>query len=156
MFFKVEKMQYKSFMLPASGSEKTEDTLNSFLNSHRIISVRTEFSGGDTPAWCVLIEYLQSQDGADKGAGKVDYMKVLTTEEFAVFSKLREKRKELAVKEGVPPFVIFTDEQLSQIVKQKPDNLGKLAAIQGVGQAKIEKYGKIVLNVLQGVNEAGS
>ena len=81
------------------------------------------------------IEYLQSQDGADKGGGgKVDYMKVLTTEEFAVFSKLREKRKELAVKEGVPPFVIFTDEQLSQIVKQKPDNLGKLAAIQGVGQ----------------------
>ena len=42
-------------------------------------------------------------------------MKVLTPEEFAFFSKLRELRKELAAKDGVPPFVVFTDEQLSSI-----------------------------------------
>ena len=79
-------------------------------------------------------------------------MKVLTTEEFAVFSKLRELRKELASKDGVPPFVVFTDEQLASIVKQKPENLGKLTAIQGIGQVKAEKYGDAVIKT---INETG-
>ena len=60
-------MQYKTFMLPVSGSEQTEENLNVFLRTHRIVSVRTEF---------------------------------------------------------------VTDEQLSLIVKQKPENHGKLTAIQ--------------------------
>ena len=52
-------MQYKTFMLPASGSEQTEENLNVFLWTHRIVSVRTEFVTGETPAWCVLVEYVQ-------------------------------------------------------------------------------------------------
>ena len=80
-------------------------------------------------------------------------MKVLAPEEFAVFSKLRELRKELASKDGVPPFVVFTDEQLASIVKQKPENLGKLTAIQGIGQAKAEKYGKQILEALRNQDE---
>ena len=41
----------------------------------------------------------------------------------------------------------------SLIVKQKPENLGKLTAIQGIGQAKAEKYGEAVLKILKGQNE---
>ncbi len=52
-------MQYKTFMLPASGSEQTEENLNVFLRTHRIVSVRTEFVTDETPAWCVLVEYVQ-------------------------------------------------------------------------------------------------
>ena len=148
-------MQYKTFMLPASGSEQTEENLNVFLRTHRIVSVRTEFVTGETPAWCVLVEFVQQSESLAKSSGKIDYMKVLTPEEFAVFSKLRELRKELASKDGVPPFVVFTDEQLSLIVKQKPENLGKLTAIQGIGQAKAEKYGESVLKILKGQNETG-
>lgn len=143
-------MQYKTFMLPASGNEQTEENLNIFLRTHRIVSVRTEFVTGETPAWCVLTEYVQQESSA-KVAGKIDYMKLLTSEEFAVFSKLRELRKDLASKDGVPPFVVFTDEQLASIVKQKPENLGKLTAIQGIGQLKAEKYGNSVIQI---INEA--
>ena len=140
-------------MLHASGSEQTEENLNVFLRTHRIVSVRTEFVTGETPAWCVLVEFVQQSESLAKSSGKIDYMKVLTPEEFAVFSKLRDLRKELASKDGVPPFVVFTDEQLSLIVKQKPENLGKLTAIQGIGQAKAEKYGEAVLKILKGQNE---
>ena len=79
-------------MLPASGNEKTEENLNIFLRTHRIVSVRTEFVSGETPAWCVFAEYVQQPEAFLKSTGKIDYMKVLTTEEFAVFSKLRELR----------------------------------------------------------------
>lgn len=135
-------------MLPASGNEQTEENLNVFLRTHRIVSVRTEFVCGETPAWCVLAEYVQQQESSAKTTGKVDYLKVLTAEEFAVFSKLRELRKEFASKDGVPPFVVFTDEQLASIVKQKPENLGKLTAIPGIGQAKAEKYGNAVIKAI--------
>lgn len=140
-------------MLPASGSEQTEENLNVFLRTHRIVSVRTEFVTGETPAWCVLVEFVQQSESLAKSSGKIDYMKVLTPEEFAVFSKLRDLRKELASKDGVPPFVVFTDEQLSLIVKQKPENLGKLTAIQGIGQSKAEKYGEAVFKILKDQNE---
>lgn len=148
-------MQFKTFMLPASGSEQTEETLNVFLRTHRIVSVRSEFVSGETPAWCILVEYVQQNESDSKSSGKVDYMKILSPEEFALFSKLRNLRKELAAKDGVPPFVVFTDEQLASIVKQNPTDLGKLTAIQGIGQAKAEKYGNAVFKVLQERNEAG-
>ncbi len=148
-------MQYKTFMLPASGSEQTEENLNVFLRTHRIVSVRSEFVAGETPSWCVLVEYVQAEgSGGVKSSmsssqNKIDYMQVLPPDEFAIFADLRELRKSLAKRDGVPPFVVFTDEVLANIVKAKPDNLGKLAAIGGVGQVKIEKYGNDVLAVLR-------
>lgn len=147
-------MQYKTFMLPASGSEQTEENLNVFLRTHRIVSVRTEFVAGETPAWCVFVEFVQQAESSVKSASKVDYMKILSQEEFSVFSKLRELRKALAAKDGVPPFVVFTDEQLALIVRQKPENLEKFTAIQGIGQSKAEKYGSAVLKTLKEQNEA--
>lgn len=151
-------MQYKTFMLPASGNEQTEENLNTFLRTHRIVSVRTEFVSGETPAWCVFAEYIQQSEnlGSAKGTTKIDYMKILSTEEFAVFSKLRELRKELAAKDGVPPFVIFTDEQLALIVKQQPENCEKLAAIQGIGKSKTDKYGNIVMETLNKLSSSKS
>ena len=146
-------MQFKTFMLPASGSEQTEDTLNIFLRSHRVVSVRSEFVSGETPAWCVLVEYVAQNEQPVKQAGKVDYMKVLAPQEFSFFSKLRDMRKELAAKDGVPPFVVFTDEQLATIVKQKPQNIGQFTAIQGIGQAKAEKYWGAVQTILQNRDE---
>ncbi|MBR1640675.1 MAG: HRDC domain-containing protein [Treponema sp.] len=148
-------MQFKTFMLPASGSEQTEENLNVFLRTHRIVSVRSEFVSGETPAWCILVEYVQQNESDSKSSGKVDYMKILSPDEFALFSKLRNLRKELAAKDGVPPFVVFTDEQLASIIKQNPTDLGKLSAIQGIGQTKAEKYGNAVLKAIQEQNEAG-
>lgn len=146
-------MQFKTFMLPASGSEQTEEALNLFLRTHRIVSVRQEFVQGETPTWCILVEFLSVSDTASSSSknAKIDYMKVLPAEEFAVFSRLREIRKELAAKDGVPPFVIFTDEQLAAIVKSRPRDAAALAAVPDVTAQKAEKYGSAVLGVF---NEA--
>ncbi len=148
-------MQFKSFMIPASGNEQSEEALNLFLRGHRIVSVRHEFVQGETPAWCILVEFLPPENGTAPASrpGKVDYMKVLPPEEFAVFSRLREMRKELAQKDNMPPFVVFTDEQLAAIVKKRPVDTASLAAIPGVAAAKAEKYGPAVFAVLNG-NEA--
>ena len=79
---------------------------------------------------------------------RVDYMKVLPPEVFAVFARLREKRKELAQQAAVPPFTVATDAQLAEIAKIKEPSLAKLGAIEGIGEARLKSYGDAFLSVL--------
>ena len=62
---------------------------------------------------------------------------------------LKAKRLELARDQGVPPYVIFHDSTLLEILNQKPQTLDDLGRISGVGQAKLAKYGNDFLKVLE-------
>ncbi len=63
---------------------------------------------------------------------------------------LKAKRMELAREQGVPPYVIFHDSTLLEILKQRPSNLSELGKISGVGQAKLTRYGDEFLRVIEG------
>lgn len=62
---------------------------------------------------------------------------------------LKAKRTELAKDQGVPPYVIFHDSTLLEILNQKPGNLTEMGNISGVGQAKLARYGDDFLQVLE-------
>ena len=62
---------------------------------------------------------------------------------------LKAKRTELAKEQGVPPYVIFHDSTLLEILTQKPSNLTEMGNISGVGQAKLTRYGDEFLKVLE-------
>jgi ATP-dependent DNA helicase RecQ len=62
---------------------------------------------------------------------------------------LKAKRTELAREQGVPPYVIFHDSTLLEILNNRPATLEELAQIGGVGQAKLARYGEEFLNVLK-------
>jgi len=61
---------------------------------------------------------------------------------------LRATRLELAKAEGLPPYVIFHDSTLLEMVRARPRSLPELARIPGVGARKLERYGYAFLNVL--------
>jgi len=67
-----------------------------------------------------------------------------------LFEILREKRKELAAAENVPPYVIFSDKTLSEIASFFPQSQESLLKIHGIGAHKIEKYGNIILEIVTG------
>lgn len=69
-----------------------------------------------------------------------------------VWLALKAKRMELAKEQGVPPYVIFHDATLMEILNQKPQDLNTLGQISGVGQAKLERYGKAFLEVIAQVD----
>jgi ATP-dependent DNA helicase RecQ len=73
----------------------------------------------------------------------------LTAEQFEVFSALRNLRNEKAKEEGVPAYRIFSNEHLATMVRGSVTTRKELAAIKGVGQATIDKYGAEHLSVLQ-------
>jgi len=62
---------------------------------------------------------------------------------------LKAKRTELAREQGVPPYVIFHDSTLLEMLKRRPASLGELGQISGVGQAKLAKYGDEFLQVVE-------
>jgi ATP-dependent DNA helicase RecQ len=70
-----------------------------------------------------------------------------------VFERLRAWRAAIAKEQGMPAYVIFHDATLRQIAAQAPSTLAELATVNGVGEAKLAKYGQLILDTLGG--EAG-
>jgi DNA helicase-2/ATP-dependent DNA helicase PcrA len=66
-----------------------------------------------------------------------------------LFEALREWRLETARAADVPAFVVFTDATLTAIAEKVPGDVAGLARINGVGPAKLERYGTAVLELLQ-------
>jgi ATP-dependent DNA helicase RecQ len=66
----------------------------------------------------------------------------------AVFEQLRAWRAAAAKEQGVPAYVIFHDATLRQIAAQSPSTLAGLAAVNGVGETKLARYGQQILDLL--------
>jgi len=81
-------IQYRFFTIPLKSAEEVETELNHFLRSQRILTVHREFVS----------------------RGENSYREVLSPEDFALFVKLRDWRKQAAEKEAVPVYTIFTNE----------------------------------------------
>lgn len=71
--------------------------------------------------------------------------KVLNSEMFNI---LRNWRRETAIKEGIKPYIIFSDATLIELCNKCPNTEEKLLEIRGMGQKKFEKYGKTLLQIL--------
>lgn len=67
---------------------------------------------------------------------------------------LRTLRRKLAEEHGVPPYVIFPDSTLLEMLRSQPTSLAEMARVSGVGARKLERYGEAFLEVLGGEAEA--
>jgi ATP-dependent DNA helicase RecQ len=72
----------------------------------------------------------------------------LSEADAAVFEQLRAWRGAAAKEQGVPAYVIFHDATLRQIASQSPSTLTELSTVNGVGDAKLAKYGQQILDIL--------
>ena len=66
-----------------------------------------------------------------------------------LFDQLSALRKELAVKQNVAPYIVFSDNSLQQMAYYLPQSIGDLMGISGVGQLKLQNYGKQFVEVVQ-------
>ena len=147
-------MPLKFFQVPLRDLSTIESELNSFLRSHRVLAVdRRWVDQGQDSFWAICVDYSEGDSATHpetrtKGRAK-DYRESLSPEDFAVFVRLRELRKEVAQGEGVPVYAIFTNEQLAKMVESRARATSDLEAIAGVGDARIEKYGARFVETLQ-------
>ncbi|RFF30171.1 DNA helicase RecQ [Wenzhouxiangella sediminis] len=74
--------------------------------------------------------------------------------ESPLWQALRQWRLETARSEEVPPYVIFHDATLAAIVESRPQSLDELATVSGVGEHKLARYGKAVIEALDSAENA--
>jgi len=65
-----------------------------------------------------------------------------------LFERLRALRKELAEEAGVPPYIVFGDAALVEMSRAKPASEAELLAVNGVGEVKLQRYGRAFLDAI--------
>jgi ATP-dependent DNA helicase RecQ len=87
--------------------------------------------------------------GRAKSAGGSALDSDTSDEVRARFEALRGWRLEVARRAQVPPYVVFHDRTLAEIAQRRPNSMAALGTIAGIGPAKLDRYGELVLTVLR-------
>jgi len=88
------------------------------------------------------------QEKPGKKKRKAGPIAELNEDDLRLFETLRELRKQLAVEQGVPPYVIFGDAALVEMSRERPVNDEQFLEINGVGQVKLERHGTTFLEAI--------
>jgi superfamily II DNA helicase RecQ len=105
----------------------------------------------------------QASGEASRGAGAKgsdqrrpstrEVLRDLSETQRALYHTLADWRRETAYQQGVPPFLIFSNRQLVELVTRRPDTPNALQQIAGIGTAKVKRHGNAVLRLLHGKTE---
>ena len=148
-------MQLRFFAIPALDPGAAEAELNRLLAAGRVAGVERQFvAAGAASFWALCVSLADSPGplptALKAGTGrKVDYRDVLNEADFTVFARLRELRKTLAEAEGVPPYAVFTNEQLAALVTERVSSVEAMARIEGIGPSRVERYAATFLAALK-------
>jgi superfamily II DNA helicase RecQ len=67
--------------------------------------------------------------------------------EYALYDKLRNLRKDIADKSGIPVYAVFTNDQLAGMVKKPPKTAKDLLSISGIGESRVKQYGETFIRL---------
>ena len=81
-------------------------------------------------------------------------VQAVAPQDQGLWEKLRDLRRRLAEAAGVPPYVIFHDATLKEMVRLRPSSPEDLLTLHGIGQTKLDRYGAAFLQTLQGDEES--
>ena len=126
-----------------------------FLKAKEVFGIREHFfMRNEVPYLAVLVTYgLQpiptsvavEEKGSGRGAG---WRPPVSEADLPLWNALRDWRTERAKRDGVPTYMIATNRQLAAMVERRPGSLSALAAVEGIGKAKLEKYEQELLALL--------
>ena len=98
-----------------------------------------------------LRKELKPQTTTSRGSGSASpASQLVRAEEREQWEALRTLRRNLAQEHAVPPYVIFPDSTLLEMLRSQPTSMAEMGRVSGVGARKLERYGEAFLDVLSG------
>ena len=142
-------MQIQIFTIPVQDNAGQTEEMNKFLRSHTVIDVDKQLiNNGMNSFWTFCVRYLEGYNQPIiNTTEKLDYKEILEPEVFSKYSLLRDGRKEISEKNGLPLYVIFTNEELANIAKIDGIKIEELSKIKGIGLKRVNKYGKELIDI---------
>jgi len=158
MIGKGASMLIKIFSIPFSSllCDFDDQSMQEFIKDKEVVSITEyHFVRNDIPYLAFIIKYFpfrkeiqaETANSKNRRDQEESWKKILTESDMGLFNILREWRSNRSRKEGVPPYILFTNLQLAQIVKKRPQSAAELMQIEGIGKAKSEKYGEEILSI---------
>jgi superfamily II DNA helicase RecQ len=154
------------FTIRALDPEPEQAAFNAFCQSARVLRVERHFvPAGPDSFWALCVDVAEGQAPlpdalkhsnhrrpnaapASGNPNRPDYKQLLSERDFIVFAALRQWRKARSEADGLPLFAVFTNEQLAEIAQRRCSSAAALGEIDGIGPARIERYGPAVLACL--------
>lgn len=134
-----------------------DEPLRDFIKDKEVISIRDHiFVRNEIPYLTLIVKYFPFRqevapkvtfDGKPADKRDESWKEGLSEADMGLFNLFRDWRSQRCKKEGVPPYVLMTNKQIAEVVKQRPQSLAELMKIDGVGKAKADKYGEDILSI---------
>ena len=146
-------MQVKLFFIGIADIENGNEDLNKFMRSKKVVNVESHFISHDKYCgWAYAVQYIETSPSSNftssaSSKEKIDYKNVLDEATFEKFSKMREIRKQLSETDAVTAYAVFTNEELAEISKLEELSEQNMLKIHGIGEKKVEKYGKKMIEI---------
>ncbi|MBN1654524.1 MAG: HRDC domain-containing protein [Deltaproteobacteria bacterium] len=129
-----------------------DNDLQEFANGREILNVYEHFFFHDQiPRWVLLISYRDSEISLGEHGNfdkKKDWRADLSDEERILYDGIRRWRNNRAQREGRPPYILLTNQQMAEIAKKRPKTVEALREIPGVGEAKAAGFGSELVALL--------
>ncbi|ASB88927.1 DNA helicase RecQ [Bacillus sonorensis] len=152
-------------VLAGSKNKKVIENQFQHLSTYGILSHQSLSEISDFIEFLISDDYIQMSDGTypilfvtNKGrnvllgreqvARKEKMEAARIVQDDQLFERLRVLRRKLAQEQGVPPFVVFSDETLKEMSGKMPLTEEELMDVKGVGEQKKQKYGAVFLQEL--------
>ena len=143
-------MQLKSFVIPVLSPERSEGDVNSFLRGHRVLRIERQLVNDMAGAyWAVLVEY--AEDGhtdvvrpVRRSDNKEDFN--LSSDEMERYERYRNIRNKVSMQKGVPPYVIFTNQELAILARIPELDESSEKNIKGIATSRLSANLKYFIN----------
>jgi superfamily II DNA helicase RecQ len=142
-------MDIRIFTLPFDAVSEgfPDEIVSEFCLNKKVHSVQSQFFMHDgRPFWSVAVQF----DVLLRGEEKV---RDLDEAQQQLFVRLKEWRKKQAEKEGVPVFILATNQHLMNMTRLKVKSLESLKQIKGFGPKKTQKYGRQIIEIIKAFYE---
>jgi ATP-dependent DNA helicase RecQ len=113
------------------------------VGEHRALKLTTlakDVLKGGTKVWI-------DEDKVGKAVKVVKYDEQDSEPKNELFESFRTLRRELATKNNIPAYIVFSDKTLVELSKKLPQNREEMLDIHGIGEVKFERYGKEFLEL---------
>ncbi len=143
--FAIGKKEDENFWKSVIRQATVQNFLQKDIETYGVLKVTEKgqnvINGKDKNAFCIAEdrEYNLAQTKADSDQVQVKQSGGLDEN---LFSQLKELRKNVAKKQGIPPYTVFMDPSLEDMTVQYPVSIEEMGKIYGVGEGKAKKFGK--------------
>lgn len=114
------------------------------------------FIHGPRPVLALLVTYhdMRGANATRSHGTRRDWRAELDESARQVYDKLRKWRGRAAKREGLPPYLIVTNQHMAELAVRRPASLSELRDIHGIGDAKAKRWGEEILSLLTAATTA--